>query len=59
MTTPEPEPQTPPKLTVSASFRAARRSLISTMEVYGINPTQAQIQVDNVISLARMLKETE
>lgn len=34
-------------------FRSARRSLISTMELYGIDPTQAEIQVDSLVEAVR------
>lgn len=44
---------------LQANLKAAKQSLISTMEAYGIRPEQAVVQVQAVIDAARKLAELE
>lgn len=46
-----------PDVSPEVHFTGARNSLIGTMEVYGIDPKQAEMQVDNLVSA--VLRVTE
>ena len=43
----------------AANLRASRNTLISQMELYGILPLQAEIQVDALIDAAKVMTPEE